>query len=86
MKLNLVLGAALLAAFVSCKEKKDKNIVEEIVEIEEVTPETYAEISIKKGGSWKEGSREYDGGAFENVDELRTRKELRKEVFLCILV
>ena len=75
MKLNLVLGAALLAAFVSCKEKKDKNIVEEIVEIEEVTPETYAEISIKKGGSWKEGSREYVGGAFENVDELVVPEE-----------
>jgi len=35
---------------------------------------TYAEISIKKGGSWEDGKRghkEYVGGVFENVQELQ---------------
>lgn len=70
MKTRILSGAFALAALVACKEKEEKNTVEEIIEIEEVAPETYAEISVKKGGSWKEDTREYIDGFFENVDEL----------------
>ncbi len=59
MKTRILSGAFALAALVACKEKEEKNTIEEIIEIEEVAPETYAEISVKKGGSWKEDTREY---------------------------
>ena len=73
MKTRILSGAFALAALVACKEKEEKNTIEEIIEIEEVAPETYAEISVKKGGSWKEDTREYIDGSFENVDELMTQ-------------
>ena len=75
MKSKLILSALALTALVACKEKQDQNAKEELVEVEEVQPETYAEISIKQGGSWKEGTREYQGGTFVNVDELDLPKE-----------
>lgn len=58
--------------FLSCKESTNNTNTteEEVTTVEEVkeSPETYAEISVKKGGEWK--GREYIGGTFENVTEV----------------
>ncbi|MEH6405694.1 MAG: DUF4861 family protein [Leeuwenhoekiella sp.] len=70
MKTNLFLAALSLSCLIACKEKETK--VEEIVSSEEGTfqPATYAEISIKEGGSWNEQERTYQDGIFKNVDSL----------------
>ncbi|WP_026933066.1 DUF4861 family protein [Christiangramia echinicola] len=63
-------------AIISCKEgKEEKEVAVENEEISEVETlqKTYAEISVKKGGSWE--GREYMNGEFENVDSLEVPKE-----------
>ncbi|MFD2825052.1 DUF4861 family protein [Leeuwenhoekiella polynyae] len=75
MNSRIVLGALALTALVACKEKENKNVVEEIIEIEEVQPATYAEISVKEGGRWKEGTREYIDGSFVNVEEMEVPEQ-----------
>ncbi|MDD7887558.1 DUF4861 family protein [Flavivirga sp. 57AJ16] len=75
MNSKIVLGALALTVIVACKEKENKNVAEEIIEIEEVQPATYAEISVKEGGSWKEDTREYIGGSFVNVDEMEVPEQ-----------
>lgn len=63
-----ILAALVLFTF-SCKENKEEKNQEETVESQNsFSGETYAEISIKKGGEWQ--GKEYVGGTFENVDEV----------------
>jgi len=75
MNFKIVLGAFALTTVFACKEKEDKNVVEEIIEVEEVQPATYAEISVKEGGHWKENTREYIDGSFVNVDEMEVPEQ-----------
>ncbi len=64
----LVLTAAAIVA-VSCKENKEEQSQEMGSSENSISnQQTYAEISIKKGGEWQ--GREYVGGTFENVEEL----------------
>jgi hypothetical protein len=54
----------LLSGFISCKAQ----------DLQEVNSlKTYAEISIKEGGHWE--GREYIGGTFKNVTELKVPAE-----------
>ncbi|MEH6659312.1 MAG: DUF4861 family protein [Leeuwenhoekiella marinoflava] len=75
MNSKIILGAFALTTLLACKEKQDKNVVEEIIEVEEVQPATYTEISVKKGGSWKEDTREYIDGSFVNVEEMEVPEQ-----------
>lgn len=64
----LFLSAAAVIA-VSCKDNKEEKSQEVVASENSISDQqTYAEISIKKGGEWQ--GREYVGGAFENVEEL----------------
>lgn len=65
-KLLIPVIAAL--AIISCKDNKKEKEVAVETEKTEMTYnyDTYAEISVKEGGSWK--GREYEGGTFKNVD------------------
>ncbi|SOC79330.1 protein of unknown function [Salinimicrobium sediminis] len=62
------LAFSLLIAAFGCKENGNKE--ERLIPENSATaqPQTYAEISVKKGGQWE--GREYKGGTFENVEEL----------------
>lgn len=63
--LKLVLLVLLTAT--ACKQEKN----DQVVEVQKSKP--YAEISIKEGGEWQDGSRnhkEYVGGTFKNVQQM----------------
>ncbi|MFI8379448.1 DUF4861 family protein [Leeuwenhoekiella sp. NPDC079379] len=71
MKSRFIVGAFAVLAFIACKENKDDKAENEIKEVSvEKKGETYAEISIKEGGSWNTETREYLQGSFKNVDFL----------------
>ena len=74
MKLKLILGAVALTVLASCKEKQEEKPVDATVP-EKAQPATYAEISVKQGGSWSSETREYQEGTFVNVEELDVPKE-----------
>lgn len=65
------------AALVACNnQKKEDHANDEATTVSDTTNSkgfTYAELSIKKGGSWK--GHEYMDGHFENVDSLDVPKE-----------
>ncbi|MCF4101068.1 DUF4861 domain-containing protein [Gillisia sp. M10.2A] len=66
----------LMMLLISCNDGKKENTKEDIAESQEdslVSNKTYAELSIKKNGSWQ--GREYMGGEFENVYSLDVPKE-----------
>lgn len=70
---NLYFFPLLIILIVSCKNNtnsKDSKVQESIDNTSKAT--TYAEISIKKGGRWKD--QKYLGGVFENVEELEVPK------------
>lgn len=74
MKKIIIPVFALLLA--SCNDGKKENSADDTSEITEdtlVNQDTYAEISIKKGGSWE--GREYMEGEFENVESMEVPKE-----------
>lgn len=65
------------AALVACNnQKKEDQANDETAAVSDTTQSkdyTYAELSVKKGGSWK--GHEYMDGHFENVDSLNVPKE-----------
>lgn len=76
MKIVKFTTVAVLVLFFSCKNQEKKAVTEEVeIEIseEQNEPQTYAEISIKEGGFWKE--REYFEGTFKNLDSVKVPKE-----------
>tara|TARA_R110002020_G_scaffold296658_1_gene512342 strand:- start:143822 stop:144829 length:1008 start_codon:yes stop_codon:yes gene_type:complete len=70
MKTNLLIAAFTLSSLIACKEKETQK--QDSAQVEETAnePATYAEISIKEGGSWNEQERTYQDGTFKNVDSL----------------
>ncbi len=78
---NLVILAAVFICLFSCKEKQSNTSETASAEAEkvEITPKTYAEISIAQGGEWVDGSKghkEYNAGtSFKNIDSLEVPKE-----------
>ena len=70
--LHKFLVLSLIVAATGCKEnnKEEERLIPEDTTVE---PQTYAEISIKKGGQWD--GREYKGGTFGNVQELTVPPE-----------
>ena len=73
MKKFQLIPVLISISLLSCNDgkKQDKNTAQEDTATTEKSFEnydTYAELSIKKGGEWKE--REYLGGEFENVENL----------------
>ena len=73
MKTLKIIIAIVLISIVSCKNHNKKTIVEPEVVKEQEIFKTYAEISIKEGGHWD--GREYIGGTFKNVSELKVPAE-----------
>ncbi|MEX2336446.1 MAG: DUF4861 family protein [Fulvivirga sp.] len=75
MKIKLQLTILALAVLtVSCKENKEQDKQEEVTETEQKEERTtYAEISVKKGGTWE--GREYKDGEFENVSRVDVPEE-----------
>ncbi|HSP40227.1 MAG TPA: DUF4861 family protein [Gillisia sp.] len=68
-KSTLVLLAVSSAVMFSCKgNSEEQETVSETSQSSSFTENTYAEISVKKGGEWQ--GKEYVGGTFENVKEL----------------
>ncbi len=66
----------ILLALISCKKNQEREEVQEddsMQRAENENLQTYAEISIKKDGEWNE--REYKGGSFENVSELKVPED-----------
>jgi len=64
----------VLISLTSCKNQDKKVEVEETSTTYNIeTAKTYAEISIKEGGQWE--GREYIGGTFKNVNELKVPAE-----------
>lgn len=72
---NLVILAILFISLISCKDKQSKNsdITTSDTDKFEMTPKTYAEISIKEGGHWQ--GREYIDGHFKNVNSIKVPSE-----------
>ena len=76
MRLKPLTAAFLLLVITACKEKqenKPQNLSEKQDNSEQ--PKTYAEISVKQGGSWEKDTLEYIGGKFTNVEEIDVPKE-----------
>lgn len=72
-RIKMIFGLMILAFF-ACKNQKNHETSESISNISTVERfGTYAELSIKEGGEWKE--REYIKGSFKNVQELNVPKE-----------
>lgn len=68
----LVLGLFIVS--VSCKGEKEQEQNELITGSERtIEKQTYAEISVRKGGEWE--GRKYKGGEFENVSNLELPEE-----------
>ena len=66
MKNKIVILTFAVISFISCKEKKHEDSVDET----NTVATTYAEISIKEGGKWNEEDRIYEGGKFKNISKL----------------
>lgn len=67
-RLTLIVAIAVLGS--SCKDDQKASAEESQSHLSEsLSAQTYAEISVRKGGEW-EGSK-YVGGHFENVEELQ---------------
>lgn len=73
MKTIKIIAALLLISVVACKNQDKKTTVEPEVVKEQEALKTYAEISIKEGGKWE--GREYIGGTFKNVTEVKVPAE-----------
>lgn len=77
MKHILKLSGIVLLGLTACKqEKKEVEKETEVVGISVTQP--YAEISIKEGGTWQDGTRghkEYIGGTFKNVQNMEVPEE-----------
>ena len=75
MKLNcrIIVLAISVVSVISCKDNQEQQQEETQNTAETAERETYAEISVKKGGEWE--GREYIGGSFENVDEVNLPEE-----------
>ncbi len=68
-KSTIVLLTVSSALVFSCKgNSEESDTTSETTQNSSFTENTYAEISVKKGGEWQ--GKEYVGGTFENVDEL----------------
>lgn len=71
MMTNIFFIAAITAlCFLSCNPEKNestKGVVTDTSKMDAPARETYAELSVKEGGSWKDGR--YEGGDFKNVAE-----------------
>lgn len=71
MMMNKLLIVAIpVCCFISCKSDKTENKMDvstETSKVEKTARKTYAELSVKEGGEWKEGS--YEGGRFKNITE-----------------
>lgn len=67
---NLFYLILSLLLIVSCKNenKQDNKFKEEANTLDSIVKSTYAEIWIKKGGSWEK--KKYIGGKFEKVEEV----------------
>lgn len=66
----------LALLLVSCNDGKKEKANEETAKSREdslVNTQTYAELSVKKGGTWE--GREYMNGEFENVESIDVPKE-----------
>lgn len=64
----------VLISLAACKnEEKKVDVVEPATTYNIETAKTYAELSIKEGGQWV--GREYIGGTFKNVNELKVPAE-----------
>ena len=61
---------ALGCIFFSCKEKENNTKENNQITVEGKPSSTYAEISIKEGGSWDKQNRTYVDGTFKNVESL----------------
>ena len=75
MKSKFILSVCILATFTMCKNQQNKSQDYAATPEVEKVPATYAEISVKEGGSWSTETREYQGGEFVNVDELDLPEE-----------
>ncbi|MGO4821409.1 MULTISPECIES: DUF4861 family protein [unclassified Flavobacterium] len=64
MKTIISLSAIVLLGLSSCKAQHEYNVK---------TAKSYAEISVKEGGSWE--GRKYIGGTFKNVEKLKLAPE-----------
>ena len=64
MKTIISLSAIVLLGFSSCKAQHEYNVK---------TAKSYAEISVKEGGTWE--GRKYIGGTFKNVEKLKLAPE-----------
>ncbi|MEX1381762.1 DUF4861 family protein [Lutibacter sp.] len=73
MKTIKIISALLLISVVACKNQDKKTTVEPEVVKEQEALKAYAEISIKEGGKWE--GREYIGGTFKNVTEVKVPAE-----------
>jgi hypothetical protein len=67
MKNKIIILTFAAISFISCKEKANEEL---IVEDNNKTAPTYAEISVKDGGNWIEAERRYEGGEFKNISKL----------------
>tara|TARA_R110002012_G_scaffold290058_1_gene483488 strand:+ start:21210 stop:22217 length:1008 start_codon:yes stop_codon:yes gene_type:complete len=71
MKTKFLVGAFAFLTLAACKESnEDKAEIKKKDISEEKMGATYAELSIKEGGSWNTETREYVEGSFKNVDYL----------------
>ncbi|MDH3381491.1 MAG: DUF4861 domain-containing protein [Flavobacteriaceae bacterium] len=73
LKISVII---LLMSLVACKSYVKKTVATQVVKevsYQMETAKTYAELSIKEGGFWK--GREYLGGSFKNVNELKVPAE-----------
>ncbi|MDF1548483.1 MAG: DUF4861 family protein [Bacteroidales bacterium] len=70
MKKFLILQFVLIISILACSNGNNYNgqSSSDSTSVSE-TPKTYAEISIKEGGEWKD--RKYEGGTFKNIRNLK---------------
>lgn len=70
MKKLIILQFVLIISILACNNGNSNNgqSSSDSTSVSE-TPKTYAEISIKEGGEWKD--RKYEGGTFKNVQNLK---------------
>lgn len=73
IKITIFLMAISLVACKVQVKNTDQTDVKKDVAYQMESAKTYAELSLKEGGYWK--GREYIGGAFKNVNELKVPAE-----------